>query len=264
MSVDVIDYEIIGDDLQAVIVTLDPVEAMVAEAGAMMYLEDDIQMGTSLSMKKDSGGIMGRLFEAGKRVVTGESFFITMFANEGQTRRDVAFGAPYPGHVIPVELGDFGGRLLCQKDSFLCAASGVEVDIAFTKRIGAGFFGGEGFILQRLSSPTGQGQAFMHAGGTTIKRTLGPGEKLRVDTGCLVAFEESVDYSIEFVKGIKNKIFGGEGLFYAALRGPGTVWMQTLPFSRLADRIFAAAPQRGGSKGEGSVLGGVFDVLGGD
>ena len=264
MSVDVIDYEIIGDDLQAVIVTLDPGEAMVAEAGAMMYLEDDVQMGTSLSMKKDGGGIFGKLFEAGKRVVTGGSFFITIFANEGIQRRDVAFGAPYPGHVVPVELGDFGGRLLCQKDAFLCAASGIEVGIAFTKRFGTGLFGGEGFILQRISSPTGGGQAFLHAGGTTIRRTLGPGEKLRVDTGCLVAFEESVDYAIEMVPGIKNKLFGGEGLFYAALRGPGTVWMQTLPFSRLANRIFAAAPQRGGHKGEGSVLGSVFDIVGGD
>jgi uncharacterized protein (AIM24 family) len=194
-------------------------------------------------MKKDGGGIFGKLFEAGKRVVTGESFFITIFANEGGQRRDVGFGAPYPGHVVPVELGDFGGRLLCQKDSFLCAASGIEVDIAFNKRLGAGFFGGEGFILQRLSSPSGQGQAFLHAGGSVVKRTLGPGEKLRVDTGCLVAFEEGVDYSIEFVKGIKNKLFGGEGLFYAA--------MQTLPFSRLArardglDADAAVQPPRG-------------------
>jgi len=265
MSVDVIDYEIIGDDLQAVIVTLDPGEAIVAEAGAMMYLEDDIEMGTSLSMKKDAGGLFGRLFEAGKRVVTGESFFITIFANGGSTRRDCAFAAPYPGHVVPIELREHHGRILCQKDAFLCAAQGVEVDIAFTKRFGAGFFGGEGFILQRLSSPSGEGQAFLHAGGTTVRRELASGEKLRVDTGCLVAFDESVEYSIEFVKGIKNKLFGGEGLFYASMRGPGTVWMQTLPFSRLANRIYAAAPQTGGRRtGEGSVLGGVFDVLGGD
>lgn len=264
MSVDVIDYEIVGDDLQAVIVTLDPGEAMVAEAGAMMYLEDDIEMGTSLSMKKDAGGVLGRLFEAGKRAVTGESFFITVFANEGGVRRDCAFAAPYPGHVVPLELADHGGRLLCQKDAFLCAAQGVHVDIAFTKRFGAGFFGGEGFILQRLSSPSGVGQAFLHAGGSVVKRELAAGEKLRVDTGCLVAFDESVDYSIEFVKGIKNKLFGGEGLFYAALRGPGTVWMQTLPFSRLANRIYAAAPQTGGKRvGEGSILGGVFDMIDG-
>ena len=265
MSVDVIDYEIVGDDLQAVVVTLDPGEAMVAEAGAMMYLEDDIQMGTSLSMKKDGGGLLGKLFEAGKRVVTGESFFITVFANEGGVRRDCAFGAPYPGHVVPVELAEHSGRILCQKDSFLCAAQGIEVDIAFTKRFGAGLFGGEGFILQRLSRPSGAGQACLHAGGTVIRRELAQGESLRVDTGCIVAFDETVDYSIQTVPGIKNKLFGGEGLFYAALRGPGTVWMQTLPFSRLATRSYAAAPQTGGRRqGEGAVLGGVFDLIDGD
>jgi uncharacterized protein (TIGR00266 family) len=265
MAVDVIDSQIIGDDLQAVIVTLDPGEAVVAEAGAMMYIEDGVEMATSLSMKKDAGGLFGRLFEAGKRVVTGESFFITIFANQSSQRRDCAFGAPYPGHVVPIELGEHRGRILCQKDAFLCAAQGVEIDIAFTKRFGAGLFGGEGFILQRLSSPSGRGQAFCHAGGTTIRRELSPGERLRVDTGCIVAFEEGVDYAIEMVPGIKNKLFGGEGLFYAALRGPGTVWLQTLPFSRLANRIYAAAPQTGGPrKGEGSVLGGVFDIIGGD
>ncbi|MEM1184372.1 MAG: TIGR00266 family protein [Planctomycetota bacterium] len=264
MSVDEIDYQLVGDDLQAVIITLDPQEAVVAEAGAMMYLEDGIEMGTSLSMKKNAGGMFGKLFEAGKRVLTGESFFITIFANEGGRRSDVAFAAPYPGKVVPLELGEHGGRILCQKDAFLCAASGIEVDIAFNKKLGAGLFGGEGFILQRLSSPSGQGQAFLHAGGTTVKRQLAPGETLRIDTGCIVGFEESVDYSIQFVKGIKNKIFGGEGLFYAVLTGPGTVWMQTLPFSRLADRIIAAAPSAGGSTGEGSVLGGAFDMLGGD
>jgi uncharacterized protein (TIGR00266 family) len=264
MSVDVIDYEIVGDDLQAVIVTLDPGEAMVAEAGAMMYLEPDIEMGTSLSMKKDAGGVFGKLFEAGKRVVTGESFFITVFANQGTQRRDCAFASPYPGHVMPIELAEHGGKILCQKDAFLCAAQGVQVDIAFTKRFGAGLFGGEGFILQRLSSPSGQGQAFLHAGGTVIRRELAPGETLRVDTGCIVAFDETVDYSIQMVPGIKNKLFGGEGLFYAALRGPGTVWMQTLPFSRLANRIYAAAPQTGGKRtGEGSILGGVFDMIDG-
>lgn len=265
MSVDVIDFEIIGDDIQAVVITLDPGEAVVAEAGAMMYLESGIQMGTSLSMKKNAGGIFGKLFEAGKRVVTGESFFITMFANDGGKRADAAFAAPYPGSVVPIELGHHGGRILCQKDAFLCAASGIEVDIAFQRRIGVGLFGGEGFILQKISSPSGDGQAFFHAGGTVIKRELGPAETLRVDTGCIVAFEQSVDYRIETVPGIKNKIFGGEGLFYAVLTGPGTVWMQTLPFSRLADRIIAAAPKMGGGgKGEGSILGGAFDLLGGD
>jgi uncharacterized protein (TIGR00266 family) len=264
MPVDEIDYQIIGDDLQAVIITLDPHEAVVAEAGAMMYLEDGIEMGTSLSMKKDAGGMFGKLFEAGKRVIAGESFFITIFANEGGRRADAGFASPYPGKVVPIELGEHGGHILCQKDAFLCAASGIEVDIAFNKRLGTGLFGGEGFILQRLTAPGGHGQAFLHAGGTTIKRELGPGETLRVDTGCIVGFEQGIDYRIQFVKGIKNKLFGGEGLFYATLTGPGTVWLQTLPFSRLADRIIAAAPSAGGAqKGEGSVLGGAFDLLGG-
>ncbi len=264
MSADIIDYKIIGDDLQAVIITLDPGEAVVGEAGAMMYMEDGVQMGTQLSMKKDNSGIFGKLFEAGKRVVTGESFFITIFANEGSRRSDCAFAAPYPGHVVSVELGDHGGELLCQKDSFLCAAHGVEIGVAFTRKFGAGLFGGEGFILQRLHAPDGQGQVFCHAGGTTIRRELGPGEVLRVDTGCIVAFEKSVAYEIEMVKGVKNMLFGGEGLFYAVLRGPGTVWLQTLPFSRLANRVIAAAPSRGGKRvGEGSVLGGVFDMVDG-
>lgn len=261
---DIIDHEIIGDDLQAVIITLDPQESVVAEAGAMMYMEDDIEMGTSLSMTEDGAGLMGKLFKAGKRLVTGESFFITIFANGGGQRRDVAFAAPYPGRVIPVELSEHGGEIICQKDSFLCGAHGIDVDIAFQKKLGVGFFGGEGFILQRITSVAGDGQVFLHAGGTTVRRTLGPGETLRVDTGCLVAFEPSVSYDIQWVKGIKNKLFGGEGLFFAALRGPGVVWLQTLPFSRLADRVFAAAPQGGGKhRGEGSVLGGVFDMIGG-
>ncbi|MEM9064541.1 MAG: TIGR00266 family protein [Planctomycetota bacterium] len=264
MATDVIDFEIIGDDMQAVIITLDPNEAIVAEAGAMMYMEDDIEMGTSLSMKQDGGGIFGKLFEAGKRAITGESFFITMFANQGGQRRDCAFASPYPGRVIPIELQEHQGEILCQKDSFLCAARGVEVDIAFQKRIGAGLFGGEGFILQKLSSPSREGQAFLHAGGSIVRRDLGPGETLRVDTGCLVAFERGVTYDIQMVPGIKNKLFGGEGLFYARLRGPGTVWLQTLPFSRMADRIIAAAPSAGGSQqGEGSVLGGVFRAIDG-
>jgi uncharacterized protein (TIGR00266 family) len=264
MPADIIDYEILGDDLQAVVVTLDPQESVVAEAGAFMYMDPDIEMATSLSMKQ-SGGLFGKLFEAGKRMMTGESFFITFFANHGQSRRQVAFAAPYPGHVVPIELAEHGGQLICQKDSFLCAARGVSVDIAFQKRLGVGFFGGEGFILQRLSSEDGAGQCFMHAGGSVLRRELAPGETLRVDTGCLVAFEQTVNYDIQWVKGIKNKLFGGEGFFYAALSGPGVVWLQTLPFSRLADRVYAAAPQGGGKdRGEGSVLGGVFDMLGGD
>ncbi|MCK4871410.1 MAG: TIGR00266 family protein [Phycisphaerales bacterium] len=262
MPADIIDYTIIGDDLQAVVITLDPGEACVAEAGAMMYMEDDIDMATELSMKQDGGGVFGKLFEAGKRVLAGESFFITMFANQGGQRRDVAFAAPYPGHIVPVELTDHAGTLICQKDAFLCAARGVSVDIFFSKRIGAGFFGGEGFILQRLS---GDGLAFLHAGGSVWSKTLQAGETLRVDTGCLVAFEQTVDYNIEMVKGIKSIFFGGEGLFFVTLKGPGTVWLQTLPFSRLADRIIASAPAHGGkSKGEGSVLGGLGRLLDGD
>lgn len=248
MAIDTVEFEIIGDDMQAVVVTLDPGEAVVAEAGAMMYLENDIEMGTGLSMKRGSGGVFGKLFEAGRRAIAGESFFITIFANEGAVRRDCAFAAPYPGHVMPVELGEHGGKILCQKDAFLCAVQGVVVDIAFTKRFGAGLFGGEGFILQRLSSESGQGQAFLHAGGTTVRRELAPGESLRVDTGCIVAFEETVDYSIKMVPGIKNKLFGGEGLFFATLTGPGTIWLQTLPFSRLAGRVYAAAPQTMGRR----------------
>lgn len=261
MGADIIDYRILGDDLQAVIITLDPGEAVVAEAGAMLYLDPDIEMATQLSMKSGGGGgVFGKLFEAGKRVVTGESFFITYFANEGRVRRDCAFAAPYPGKVIPLELADHGGELICQKDSFLCAARGVEIGIALQRKLGVGLFGGEGFILQRLTAPMGSGQAFLHAGGTIIERTLQRGETLRVDTGCLVAFEKSVSYDIQFVKGIKNKLFGGEGLFYAALSGPGKVWVQTLPFSRLADRIIVASRT---NKGEGSVLGGVFNMIDG-
>lgn len=264
MASDVIDYRIVGDDLQAVIVTLDPGEAVVGEAGAMMFMEDGVEMGTQLSMKREDSGVFGKLFEAGKRVLTGDSFFVTFFANQSAQRREVGFAAPYPGHVVPMELGEFGGELLCQKDSFLCAARGVEVDIAFTKRLGAGLFGGEGFILQRLRAPAGHGLAICHAGGSIIQRELKPGERLRVDTGCLVAFEKTVEYDIQFVGGIKNALFGGEGLFFARMTGPGKVWLQTLPFSRLADRIIASAPRSGGrSKEEGSILGGLGRMVGG-
>lgn len=265
MPTDQIDYRIIGEDLQAVVVTLDPGEAVVAEAGSMMYMHDGVEMATSLSMKQDAGGLLGKLFEAGKRVLTGDSFFVTMFANSSRDRRDVAFAAPYPGRVIPLELADFGGTLLCQKDSFLCGARGVQVDIAFTRKLGVGLFGGEGFILQKLSAPDGKGLVFCHAGGTILRFDLAPGETLKVDTGCLVAFQPSVEYGIQSVPGIKNKLFGGEGLFFAQLRGPGTVWIQTLPFSRLADRIIAAAPTQGGrSAEEGSVLGGLGRLISGD
>lgn len=263
MSADIIDHRIIGEDLQAVVITLDPGEAVVADAGAMMYMQDGIEMATQLSMSQQNKGMFSKLFEAGKRVLTGESFFITMFGNNARERRDVAFAAPFPGHIVPIELGDHGGQLLCQKDSFLCAARGVEVTIAFTRRIGAGFFGGEGFILQKLMAPGGRGQAFCHAGGSVMAQRLGPGEVLRVDTGCLVAFEQTVDYSIEMVPGVKNKIFGGEGLFYVKMTGPGVVWLQTLPFSRLADRIISAAGPSG-RREEGSVLGGLGRMLDGN
>ncbi|MCE7973410.1 MAG: TIGR00266 family protein [Leptolyngbya sp. PLA1] len=265
MSADIIEHQVIGGDMQAVVVTMDPGEAVVAEAGAMMYLEDGIEMGTALSMKKDAPGLLGRLFEAGKRAVTGDSFFITFFTNNARERRSAAFAAPYPGHIVPIQLEDHRGEILCQKDAFLCAARGVSVDIAFTRRIGAGLFGGEGFILQKLSSPDRRGQAFLHAGGTVVRRELAQGETLKVDTGCLVGFESTVDYDIQLVPGIKNKLFGGEGLFYIRLTGPGTIWLQTLPFSRMCDRILAAAPSAGGSRrGEGSVLGGLGALLDGN
>lgn len=254
-----IDYAIRGDDLQFVEIELDPREAVVAEAGGMMYMEDGIAMETIFGDgSARAGGLLGSLLGAGKRLLTGESLFMTVFQNQGAGRRKVAFGAPYPGRIIPVPLGSLGGELLAQKDSFLCAARGVSIGIAFQKRLGAGLFGGEGFILQRL---TGDGWAFIHAGGALHERTLAPGETLRVDTGCIVAFQPSVAYDIQFVGGIKTALFGGEGLFFATLRGPGRVWLQSLPLSRLAGRIASAA--RGGRE-EGSVLGGLGRVLDGD
>jgi uncharacterized protein (TIGR00266 family) len=257
-----IDYKLIGDDMQAVIVTLDPNETVVAEAGAMMYMQDDIAMNTTLDPSGSGTGIMGRLLKGAKRALAGDSFFITTFTNEGGKRRDVAFAAPFPGKILAVDLRAWGGRLIAQKDSFLCAAFGIEVSIAFNRRIGAGFFGGEGFILQKLS---GDGLAFLHASGTLAEVKLAAGETLRVDTGCLVAMEESVDYDIQMVPGIKTALFGGEGLFFVKLTGPGRVVLQTLPFSRLADRIIAAAPRAGGKRvGEGSLLGGLGGMLDGD
>ncbi len=247
---DVLDYKIFGDDLQLVEVELDPGEGVRAEVGTMTYMEDGIDMQTGTG-----GGILKGL----KRMVTGESFFITSFYNKANTKSRIAFAAPYPGKIIPLDLGAMGGRLICQKDSFLCAAQGIEIEVAFTKRLGAGFFGGEGFILQRLE---GDGLAFVHAGGTIIEKDLAAGEKLRVDTGCLVAFAPSVDYDIQFVGGFKNALFGGEGLFLATLTGPGKVYLQSLPFSRLADRIAAAArfnKNQGESRGIGGIGG---DILG--
>lgn len=252
---DIIDYEIHGDDMQIVEIALDPREGVRAEVGAMMFMDDGIEMQT---------GTGGGIFKGFKRMLTGDGFFITTFYNNGIGKKSVAFGAPYPGKIIPLELGQLGGNFLCQKDGFLCAASGIDIDIAFTKRIGSGLFGGEGFILQRLS---GDGRAFIHAGGTIIRKELKDREVLRVDTGCLVAFEPSVDYDIQFVGGFKNALFGGEGLFLAQLTGPGLVYLQSLPFSRLADRVMAAAKwqNRGESKGVAGFGGGILGgLLGGD
>ncbi len=258
-----IDYKIYGDDMQFVEVELDPLEAVVAEAGGMMFMEDGIEMETIFGDgSQKNSGFLGALLGAGKRLITGESLFMTVFQNRGAGKKKVAFGAPYPGKIIAVHLSEIGGELLAQKDSFLCAAKGVTLGIAFTKRFGAGLFGGEGFILQKLE---GDGLAFVHAGGTLYQRDLAPGERLRVDTGCIVAFQPSVEYDIQMVGGIKSALFGGEGLFFATLRGPGRVWLQSLPLSRLAGRIVASAPQTGrGGREEGSVLGGLGRMLDGD
>ena len=258
-----IDFKIHGDDMQFVEIELDPMEAVVAEAGGMMFMEDGIQMETIFGDgSQQNSGLLGTLLGAGKRLLTGESLFMTVFQNRGMGKKKVAFGAPYPGKIIPIHLAQLGGELLAQKDSFLCAAKGVSLGIAFTKRLGAGFFGGEGFILERLQ---GDGLAFVHAGGTILQKDLAPGELLRVDTGCIVAFQPSIDYDIQFVGGIKSALFGGEGLFFATLRGPGRVWLQSLPLSRLAGRIVAAAPQTGrGGREEGSLLGGLGRMLDGD
>ena len=254
-----VDYEIIGDDIQIVEIELDPDETVIAEAGAMNYMEDGITYEARMGDGSEPDqGFMGKVFSAGKRMMTGESLFMTHFTNEGGGKRKVAFAAPYPGKIIPLELDKIGDRLTCQKDAFLCAALGTRVTIAFHKRIGAGFFGGEGFILQRLE---GNCLAFLHSGGTIVKKEL-RGETLRVDTGCLVAFTDGIDYDIQRAGNLKSMVFGGEGLFLATLRGHGTVLLQSLPFSRLADRVLAHAPSAGGSrKGEGSVIGGVMDMF---
>jgi uncharacterized protein (TIGR00266 family) len=240
--IDVIDYKIFGDDMQIVEVELDPGEGVRAEAGTMMYMDQGIEMQTSTG---------GGLFKGFKRMITGESFFITTFMNSAQSKKTVTFGAPYPGKVIPLDLSRLGGRFLCQKDSFLCAARGIEIEIAFTRKIGAGLFGGEGFILQRLQ---GNGLAFVHAGGTIVERNLRAGETIKVDTGCIAAFSPSVDYDIQFVGGFKNALFGGEGLFLATLTGPGPVYLQSLPLSRLSDRIIAAS-RVGNAEQKGSGIG---------
>lgn len=255
-----VDYEIIGDDLQMVEVELDPGETVIAEAGAMNYMQDGIAFEARMGDGSNpSAGVMDKLLSVGKRVLTGESIFMTHFTNSGQGKRRVAFAAPYPGKIIAIHLADVGGELICQKDAFLCAALGTELTITFNKRLGAGFFGGEGFILQKLR---GDGMVFAHAGGTVIEKEL-QGETVRVDTGCIVAFQPSIEYDIQRAGNLKSMFFGGEGLFLATLRGTGKVWLQSLPFSRLADRIIAHAPKAGGSrKGEGSVLGGLGNLFG--
>tara|TARA_R110002124_G_scaffold273734_1_gene443300 strand:- start:155 stop:1003 length:849 start_codon:yes stop_codon:yes gene_type:complete len=263
MNAHEIDYKIFGEEMQFVEIELDPQEGVVAEAGTFMMMDDHIKMNTILGDgSNQEKGILGKIFSAGKRILTGESLFMTVFTNDGIGKKQVSFASPYPGKIIPIDLNEFGGKFICQKDAFLCAAKGVSIGIEFSKKLGRGLFGGEGFIMQKME---GDGLGFIHAGGTMAKKILKQGEVLKVDTGCIVGFTKDVDYDIEFVGGIKNTVFGGEGLFFATLRGPGTVYIQSLPFSRLAGRVLAMAPQTGNaSRGEGSVLGGIGDLLDGD
>ena len=263
MTAHEIDYTIYGEEMQYVEIELDPQEAVVAESGSFMMMDNGIKMNTIFG---DGSGqtqsVLGKIFSAGKRLLTGESLFMTAFLNEGVGKKKVSFASPYPGKIIPIDLTNFRGKFICQKDAFLCAAKGVSVGIEFSKKLGRGLFGGEGFIMQKLE---GDGMAFMHVGGTVAKKELQAGEILKVDTGCIVGFDQTVNYDIEFVGGIKNTVFGGEGLFFATLQGPGTVYIQSLPFSRLAGRIIASVPRTGGkSRGEGSILGGIGDILDGD
>jgi uncharacterized protein (TIGR00266 family) len=265
---DVVDYEIKGSEMQFVEVELDPGEAAVGEAGSMMFMDAGIGMDTVFGDGSGGqGGFFGKLLGAGKRLVTGESLFTTVYTNQASAKQRVAFAAPYPGKIMPMDLRQLGGMLICQKDAFLCAARGVSLGIYFQQKLSVGFFGGEGFIMQKLE---GDGLAFVHAGGTVLKRELQPGQTLLVDTGCLVAMTPNVSFEVQYVGKIKTALFGGEGLFFAKVTGPGTVWLQSLPFSRLASRVFAAAPQRGGGREEGSVLGGfgagglLGGILGGD
>ena len=269
MAMDVVDYDIRGSEMQFVEIELDPGEAAVGEAGSMMFMDAGIGMDTVFGDgSAQQGGIFGKLLGAGKRLITGESLFTTVYTNNGSAKQRVAFAAPYPGKVLPMDLKQLGGTLICQKDAFLCAARGVSLGIALQKKLSTGFFGGEGFIMQKLE---GNGLAFVHAGGTVVRRELQAGQTLFVDTGCVVAYTPSVNFEIQYVGKIKTALFGGEGLFFAKMTGPGTVWLQSLPFSRLASRVFAAAPQTGGGgRGEGSILGGfgagglLGGVLGGD
>ncbi len=257
---DEINYRLIGDDLQAVIITLDQGECVVAEAGAMLYMQDGIDMQTTLDPNAEGGSMVGKLLGGAKRALGGDSFFMTTFTNQAKPPREVAFAAVTPGKIHPVDLKDWSGNIIAQRDAFLCAARGIHVSVAFSRRLGAGFFGGEGFILQRIQ---GDGLVFLHASGTLHELQLSGGEKVRVDTGCLVAFDERVDYDIQMVPGIKTALFGGEGLFFATLTGPGRVILQSMPFSRLADRIIASAPRAGGQqRGEGG-LGAALGIMGG-
>ena len=255
-----IDYQIHGEEMQYVELELDPQETALAEAGAFMMMDDGIQMETIFGDgSKPQSGILGKLLSAGKRLLTGESLFMTTYTNVGHGKKKVSFASPYPGKIIPLDLQLLGGRVVCQKDAFLCAAKGVSVGIEFQRKLGTGLFGGEGFIMQKLE---GDGMAFMHAGGHVLRRELQPGELLKVDTGCMVGFTQGVQYDIQFVGGIKNTLFGGEGVFFATLRGPGTVWIQSLPVSRLASRILAYGTVK--RKEEGSMLGGLGNMLDGD
>ncbi|WP_224490712.1 TIGR00266 family protein [Robertkochia flava] len=263
MNAHEIDYHIYGEEMQYVEIELDPQEAVIAEAGSFMMMEEGLRMDTIFGDgSNQDNSVLGKIFSAGKRLLTGESLFMTAYLNSTAGKRKVSFASPYPGKIVPIDLTAYGGKYICQKDAFLCAAKGVSVGIEFSKRLGRGLFGGEGFIMQKLE---GDGLAFVHAGGTLARRELKAGEVLKVDTGCIVGFTQHIDYDIEFIGGIRNTVFGGEGLFYATLRGPGVVYIQSLPFSRLAERVLASIPRKGGkSRGEGSVLGGLGDLLDGD
>jgi uncharacterized protein (TIGR00266 family) len=255
-----IDYRIFGEEMQYVEVELDPQETAIAEAGSFMMMDEGIQMETIFGDgSKQQSGFLGKLMSAGKRVLTGESLFMTAFTNQGIGKKRVSFASPYPGKIIPIDLLEYGGKLICQKDAFLCAAKGVAIGIEFQRKLGTGLFGGEGFIMEKLE---GDGMAFVHAGGHVFQKDLQPGEMLKIDTGCLVAYTQTIDYDIQFVGGIKNSLFGGEGLFFATLRGPGRVWIQTLPISRLASRIISYGTTS--RKEEGGLLGGLGNMLDGD
>lgn len=257
MQNDEIDFKLYGDDMQFVEIELDPQETVIAEAGSLMMMDDQIRMETIFGGTSSGGGLFDKLKGAGKRLITGESLFITTFTNDGTGKRHVSFAAPYPGKIIPMDLQKLGGKLICQKDAFLAAANGVSIGVEFQRKLGTGFFGGEGFIMQKLE---GDGLAFVHAGGTVVRKNLQRGQRLKIDTGCLVAMTSDVNYSIEAVKGVKTALFGGEGLFFATLEGPGSVWIQSMPFNRLASRVFSAAPSNGGSSEEKGI-GGLFDLF---